>query len=183
MAILDIVLGIILLLGLYSGWKNGLFVSLASLIGLVLAVYGAVYFSDRAAVYIADWFDWTTKTTNLVAFAATFLIIIIVVSMLGKVLTKIADFAALGLINKLLGAVFNVLKYAFIVSVIFMFLNASEDLSGYMISEEKKESSVLYEPVAIVAPLVLPHILKEVEDFNFIDDDEENAIKTEAPLK
>jgi len=182
MGLLDIVLGIILLVGLYSGWKNGLFVALASLIGLVLAVYGAVYFSDYAAVYIADWFDWTETTTNLVAFAATFLVIIVVVSMLGKVLTKVADFAALGIINKLLGAVFNVLKYAFIVSVIFMFLNASEDLSGYMISEEKKENSILYAPVATLAPLVIPHILKEVEDFNFPQEEEEEEAPTETSL-
>ena len=39
--------------------------------------------------------------------------------LLGKVLTKIADFAALGLINKFLGGVFNTIKIAFIISVLF----------------------------------------------------------------
>jgi len=177
MSILDIVLGVILLLGVYSGWKNGLFVALASLVGLVLAVYGAVYFSDYAAVYIANWFNWNETTTNLAAFAVTFLVIMMVVSLLGKVLTKIADFAALGVINKLLGAAFNVLKYAFIVSVVFMFLNASEDLSGYVISEEKKENSKLYEPIASLAPMLLPRILEEVDTLDIpemdLDDDEE----------
>ena len=53
----DIVLGVILLLAFYSGFKKGLFVTLASLVGLIAGVYGAVYFSDYAGAYIAQWFD------------------------------------------------------------------------------------------------------------------------------
>jgi membrane protein required for colicin V production len=172
MGAIDIVLGIIILLGLFSGWKNGLFVALTSLIGLVAGVYGAIYFSDYAAVYISEWTDLSEQTTNLIAFAVTFLMIIIVISMLGKFLTKIADFAALGMINKVLGAAFTALKYAFIVSVVFMFVNSSEGLSGYIISEDKKADSVLYEPVASLAPMILPHIIKEYKKYN----PEENEI-------
>lgn len=175
MGAIDIVLGIILLLGLFSGWKKGLFVALASLISLILGVYGAIYFSDYAAVYIAEWFNLSEQTTHLMAFGATFLIIVIVISMLGKFLTKIADFAALGMINKLLGAAFTALKYAFIVSVLFMLANTSEGWSGYMISEEKKADSVLYEPFASLAPILLPAILKEYEKFT----EDEQPEKTE----
>ncbi|MFC7356056.1 CvpA family protein [Jejudonia soesokkakensis] len=166
MGAIDIVLGIILLLGLFSGWKQGLFVALASLIGLIFGVYGAIYFSDYTAQYISEWTDLSEQTTNLIAFAVTFLIIIIIISLLGKFLTKIADFAALGMINKLLGAAFTALKYAFIVSVLFMFINSSEGLSGYIVSEEKKEDSVLYQPVASLAPMLLPTILNEYEKYN-----------------
>lgn len=165
MGVIDIVLAIILLLGFYTGWKKGLFVALAGLIGLILGIIGAVYFSGFAADYLTNWFDWSEQLTNLVAFAVTFLGIVITISLLGKILTKVADFAALGIINKLAGAVFNLLKYALIVSVIFMFLNASEDLSGYIISEEKKEASILYPYVEPLAPLVIPHVLKEVDKY------------------
>jgi membrane protein required for colicin V production len=165
MSIVDIILGIILVFAFYTGLKQGLFVTLASLIGIIAGVYGAIYFSHYAAAYLSGAFNWSEQTTNLAAFAVTFLIIVFVISLAGKLLTKIADFAALGIINKLAGGVFNAIKYAFIISVIFMYINATTSISGYMISEEKKADSVLYGPVASIAPMVLPNLLAEFENY------------------
>jgi membrane protein required for colicin V production len=175
MNLIDIVLGAILLIAFYVGYKKGLFVALAGLIGLIAGVYGAIYFSGFAAGYIAGWFDWSAQTVKLAAFAVTFLAIVFLISAAGKFFTKIADFAMLGILNKLLGGAFNALKYAFIVSVIFMFVNASETYT--IMSEEKRENSVLYGPVASLGPLILPHILKEVDHFrneNTSDEGEES---------
>jgi len=178
----DIILSILLLIAFYSGFKKGLFVALTSLIGLILGVIGAVYFSDYAGSYLASKFDWGDQITSLVAFAVTFIVIVFVISMLGKFLTKIADFAALGIVNKLLGGAFSALKLAFIVSVVFMFTNAYSGVSGYVISEEKKENSILYGPVAAFAPFVLPHILEEVDNLKgqVIDDENEPEIPEET---
>jgi membrane protein required for colicin V production len=171
MNLIDVVLGAILLIAFYVGYKKGLFVALAGLIGVIAGVYGAIYFSGFAAGYIANWFDWSEQTVNLAAFAVTFLTIVFLISAAGKFLTKIADFAMLGIINKLLGGAFNTLKYAFIVSVIFMFVNASETYT--IMSEEKRESSLLYGPVASLGPLILPHILKQVNNFRDENNSEE----------
>ena len=165
MNIIDIIIGIILLFAFYTGLKKGLFVTLASLIGLIAGVYGAIYFSHFAGAYLYNSFNWSEQVTNLAAFAITFLAIVFVISLAGKLLTKVADFAALGLINKLAGGVFNVLKFAFIVSVIFMFISASTSVSGLLISKEKRESSKLYEPIASIAPTLLPNLLAEVENY------------------
>ena len=166
MSVIDIILGLILLVAFYTGLKKGLFVTLASLIGLILGVYGAIYFSHYASSFLSDFFNWGEQTTNLAAFAITFLAIVFIISLAGKLLTKVANFAALGFINKLAGGVFNALKIAFIVSVVFMFINASTAVSGFLISEEKKESSKLYKPVASIAPALLPQLLAEVENYS-----------------
>lgn len=163
MNLLDIILGVIFIMAFVRGMKKGLFVTLASLAGLVLGVYCAVYFSDYAAGYIYQWFDWSEQTTNLVALVITFMAVVYLVSILGKFLTKMMDFAFLGIFNKLLGGVCNTLILAFIISVIFMFFN-SWNPTSYVISEEKKENSYLYYPVASLAPMVLPFILKEVNE-------------------
>jgi membrane protein required for colicin V production len=165
MNIIDIILGVILLFAFYTGLKKGLFVTLASLIGLIAGVYGAIYFSNYAGAYLSNAFNWSEQVTNLAAFAVTFLAIVFVISLAGKLLTKVADFAALGLINKLAGGVFNTLKIAFIVSVIFMFISSSTSVSGLLISEDKKDSSKLYEPIASIAPILLPNLLAEVENY------------------
>ena len=169
MNLLDIILGIILIFSFFQGTKKGLFVTLASLIGLVLGIMGAIYFSDYAANYINEWFSWKEQTTSFAAMAVTFIAIVIIVNWAGKFLTKIADFAFLGIFNKLLGGVFNMIISAFIVSVIFMFFN-EWNATEYVISEEKKNNSYLYEPIANLAPLVLPDLVEEIENIDIPKD-------------
>ena len=169
MNLLDIILGIILIYSFFQGTKKGLFVTLASLIGLVLGIIGAVYFSDYAANYINEWFSWKEQTISVVAMSVTFIAIVIIVNWAGKFLTKIVDFAFLGIFNKLLGGVFNMIISAFIVSVIFMFFN-EWNATAYVISEEKKNNSYLYDPVANLAPLVLPNLVEEIENIDIPKD-------------
>ena len=169
MNLLDIILGIILVFSFFQGMKKGLFVTLASLIGLVLGVIGAIYFSEYAASYINDWFSLNKQTSDFAAMAVTFVAIVIIVNWAGKFLTKIADFAFLGVFNKILGGVFNMIISAFIVSVIFMFFN-EWNVTEYVISEEKKNNSYLYEPVANLAPLVLPNLVEEIENIDIPKD-------------
>lgn len=162
MNIFDIILGIILVFAFIRGMKKGLFVTLASFIGLVLGVIGAIYFSEYAAEYINNWFDWSEQTSNIVARVVTFITVVVVINWAGKFLTKLADFAFLGIFNKLLGGVFNVLIIAFIISVIFMFFN-QWNTSSYIISEEKTKDSILYKPVVALAPMILPDLMETVE--------------------
>ena len=169
MNLLDIILGIILIFSFFQGTKKGLFVTLASLIGLVLGIIGAIYFSDYAANYINEWFSWNKQTTSFVAIAVTFIAIVIIVNWAGKFLTKIVDFAFLGVFNKILGGIFNMIISAFIVSVIFMFFN-EWNATEYLISEEKKNNSYLYEPIANLAPLVLPDLVEEIENIDIPKD-------------
>ena len=120
MTVIDIVLGALILFGLIRGLMKGLFVEVASLVALIAGVYGAIHFSNFAAEFLMERVDWNEKTINITAFAITFVIIVLAISLAGKALTKLADFAALGMLNKLLGAVFGGLKIAMILSVILM---------------------------------------------------------------
>lgn len=169
MNLLDIILGIILAFAFIRGMKKGLFVTLASFIGLVFGVIGAIYFSEYAANYINEWFSLSEQTSYFAAKAVTFIAIVFIINWAGKFLTKIADFAFLGVFNKILGGVFNMLISAFIVSVIFMFFN-QWNATNYVISEEKKENSYLYEPVASLAPMVLPDLVEDVENMDLPKD-------------
>lgn len=115
---LDLFLIGFIVLGLIRGFMNGLFVEIASLIALVAGVYGALHFSNYAATFIDENSQWDEQTVNITAFAVTFVIIVLVIALAGKALTKLADFAALGIVNKLLGALFGAVKITLILSVI-----------------------------------------------------------------
>lgn len=160
MNFVDIILGILLLWGLIRGLSKGLFVSLASLIALIAGIYFAVHFSHIAGDYLSKSVSWGEGTLGLVAFAITFIIVVVGISLAGKLLTKIADFAALGIVNKLLGGLFGALKMAFITSVIFMFIDGLNQKIE-LIKRETLAQSILYEPVRMLAPTILPKILNK----------------------
>ena len=120
MPVIDIILGALILYGIIKGFFKGLFVEVASLLALMLGVYGAVHFSNYAAEFLSGYVDWSEQTMNISSFAITFIVIVLAVSLAGKALTKLANFAALGLINKLLGALFGGLKITLILSVLLL---------------------------------------------------------------
>ena len=161
---LDIILAVFLVLGLFRGFINGFFVELASLIGLIAGIYGAIHFSYYTVDFMQGKVDWSDETINLVAFAVTFIIIVLAVSLIARVLTKVASFAMLGLINKLLGAAFGVLKTAFVLSVLLMFINAMSGRSQ-ILDEDIKQNAILYPYIEPIAPLLLPNILKQVDEY------------------
>ncbi len=164
MSIIDIVLGALLLFGLIRGGMKGLFVEVASLVALVLGVYGAIHFSHFAAEFLESKVDWNEKTINIVAFAITFVIIVLVISLAGKALTKLADFAALGIINKLAGGLFGALKIGLILSVLLIVFNKLNSTLPFM-EQDDLEESILYKPVKSIAPMIFPTLIKsETED-------------------
>lgn len=163
MSVLDIILAALLLFGLIRGLMKGLFVEVASLVALVAGVYGAIHFSDFAATFLQDKTNWNEKTINITAFAITFVIIVLVIALAGKALTKLADFASLGILNKLLGAVFGVLKIGLILSVILIVFDSMNHTIPF-VSEDELEESVLYKPVKSLAPMLFPSILNKKKE-------------------
>ena len=163
MSVLDIILGALLLFGLVRGFMKGLFVEVASLVALIAGVYGAIHFSNFAATFLENKVSWDEKYINIVAFAITFVVIILVISLAGKALTKLADFAALGFINKLLGGVFGALKIGLILSVLLVVFNRMNKTIPF-VDEDDLKDSILYEPVKSLAPMIFPSIIKAEED-------------------
>jgi len=166
MTILDIILVALLSFGLVRGFLKGFFVEVASLIALIAGVYGAIHFSYYVADLLMDHVEWNEKTTNVTAFAITFIIIVLVVALAGKALTKLANFAALGFLNKLLGGIFGLLKIGLILSILLIIFEKMNNTITF-VDEEHTKDSILYKPVKSLAPLLFPIIIKA-------DDDTEN---------
>lgn len=158
MGILDIALLTVLILGMVRGFSRGFFVEIASLVALIAGVYGAFHFSGFAARFLKERVDWDENTVNIAAFAITFIVIVLVIALAGKALTKIADFAMLGLLNKLLGAIFGGLKAALILSVILIVLEKMH-ANVLFVTKADKDSSVLYKPIRSLVPAIFPAVL------------------------
>ena len=163
MSVLDIILILLLLFGLVRGFMRGLFVELASLIALLAGVYGAIHFSNYAATFLENHVEWEQKYVSAVAFAITFIVIVLVITLAGKALTKLADFAMLGIVNKILGALFGLMKTVFILSIVLVVIEKINP-TILLISDETKEDSALYNPIHNFAPSIFPILLESKEE-------------------
>lgn len=160
MNFLDIVIGILLVWGLYKGLKNGLFVEIASLIALIAGIYGAIHFSYLTADYLSQNMNWNGQYLKIGAFLITFFGIVVLVHFAGKFLTKIADFAMLGLLNKIAGGLFGMLKIAIILGAMLIFFERLTS-SLNLVNEDTKKESLFYTPVKEIGALVFSLVLEE----------------------
>ena len=163
MNIFDIVIAALLIFGFVRGVLKGLFVEVASLAALIGGVYGAIHFSYFIGDFLKEAVSWDQEYVSLAAFAGTFITIIVTIALLGKMLTKLADFAALGVINKILGGVFGAIKIGLILSVVFIFFGKMNDTIPF-VKKETLDESILYAPVRKIAPTIFPSIIKNEDE-------------------
>lgn len=167
MSFIDIVLGILLVWGLYKGLKNGLFVELASLVALIAGIYGAIHFSYIAGDYMSEQMNWDAKYIKITSFLITFVAIILLVHFAGKLLTKIADFAMLGILNKIAGGIFGTLKVSIILGALLIFFEKATATFDF-VSKDTQENSIFYQPVRDIGAFVFSLVFK-TEPENSVD--------------
>lgn len=166
---IDIILVIPIIWFAYQGFKRGLIIELASLLALILGIYAALYFSHYAANFLTNSLGMDTEYLPVISFILTFIVVVVLVHLVGKILEKLINLVALGFLNKTTGALFGILKAAVLLSIIILIINHFNDK---FISKEKKDGSYLYAPIEGIAPL----LWKNLKEFNFDYDDSEKII-------
>ncbi len=157
MAILDILICIVLLIGGYRGFTKGFIYTVAISIALVLGIIGGFQLANKASLFLRKEFDITSGYLPFISFLLVFIAIIILVVLLAKLLEKVLKASALGWVNKIAGTILGVFKMAFFISVVFYILKPVEKKLPVIPVSQKKQS-VFYEPIEAIAPAVLPTI-------------------------
>jgi membrane protein required for colicin V production len=160
MATIDIVLVIPLAWSLFRGFRKGLILELAMLAGLVAGIYIGLHFSRFAADFIRDNFHIHGAYLPLLSFAVVFFLIMTGVWLIGKLLEKFAEAVFLGIFNKILGALFGMIKMALILSFFLLILNGFA-ANHQIISQEQQQKSWLYKPISRLAIFLIPKIKVE----------------------
>lgn len=161
MNFIDIIIGIPLLWAIYRGFTKGLIIEIASFVGFWIGIWGSIHFSNYLVPVLREHFHMEASYLPILAFFLTFLIIILLIYLLAKLIQKAVEGMALGIFNKLGGAVFSVLTYSLIMSVVIFILENIQKHDTILSSEQKKES-VLYPAIGKIAPFIIPK-LKELK--------------------
>lgn len=153
MNFIDIIILIPLLWGIIRGFSKGLIIEVASLVALVIGIFAGLHFS----YFITSIIGLKSPYAPLIGFIITFVLIVFAVFLLAKILEKSVNLLALGIANKLAGAFFSAVKFAFILSILIMIVERTDD-NGRFVPQETRKTSLLYKPVGSIAPAVIPLI-------------------------
>ncbi len=163
MLFIDIVIAVVLVFAVVKGLRNGLFVELASVISFFVGIYIAVKCSHLVAHMLSGVVSWDPKAIRLTAFVITLIAVVFGIHLLAKVFSGMANFVALGWLNRLGGAFFGTLKAVLLVGIVlglFQKINSSNAL----LSEETQEKSIFYNPVLYTSEILLPVVTTLFED-------------------
>jgi membrane protein required for colicin V production len=157
MNFLDLILVLPLIFAAWWGFTKGLIIEIASLLALILGIYGAVLFADKTAAYLTDTLDFKSSNLHLIAFLLTFAGIVAGVYFMAKVMEGIVAITGLSIANRIAGLVFGLLKMGLILSGLIYILTEHGLLQKWL-SAEIREESILLEPIEILAKKILPKV-------------------------
>lgn len=154
---IDLVLGILLIIAAIQGFRKGFIVEAASLAALILGIWGAIKFSDWTAGFISKTFNYHSEFLSTIAFLLTFIGIVVLIHILGKILDNTVKAVALGFLNRLAGIIFGVLKTAVILSILLLLFDSVDENVHILPSKQKAESKI-YSPMKQLVPTLFPFI-------------------------
>ena len=153
MSYLDIAIVIPFLYSTIKGFTNGLVKEVTGLIGFIFGIYFAINFSTYVEPNVARFFKNYEDFIPIITFVILFVVILLSVRSIGFVLDKLTKALALGIISKLLGAVFGFLK-VFLIYCFIIFIVKEYKL----VSLEKFNNSVLLNPIEKVSTQIISNI-------------------------
>lgn len=143
---IDVVLLIIIAWFAHKGFRNGFIVELTTLLAIVLAIWGALKYGIFISALLKEHLGLEGSYLPFLSFIITFLIIVFIVSFIGRIITKALTFAQLGILNRILGLLFALLKIGIILSLAVNGLDRINRF-GPFISKETINNSYLYQPL------------------------------------
>lgn len=162
---LDIIIGIILALFALAGLKNGIIREAFGLAAFFGGIYGAVRFSDYIGEKLSGVINVSPEWMSVISFVLVFIILAILINMIGKGVSELAESLCLGFFDKIGGLVFGVAKGFLIVGVLIIIF----DFFGLkdIIDKETRDKSVLFRNSEKVAAWITDNkddIIEKVED-------------------
>jgi membrane protein required for colicin V production len=115
--ITDLLLGCLIGLGIFFGFKKGFLVELITMLAFIIAIISAFKLLHTALEFVSPYIK-SGSFAVLLSFILVFTIVFVLIVMLGKILKTMIGNTFLGVFDKVGGAIIGGLKATFSVSMI-----------------------------------------------------------------
>jgi membrane protein required for colicin V production len=160
---MDMLILLPLLYGAYRGFMNGFVHEIIYLIFLILCIFFGYRLVEFVSEQIETTYNYHSDFLKVYSFIGVLIVSMILIHFLTKGIESLLKIVGLGLLNKLAGALFGIVKWALIVSLVLNIITAF-DKDQEIISKEKRNKSMFYHPAMDIAQLLIPSM--EVATFD-----------------
>ena len=161
MQTIDIIISVLLVVGLVIGLREGLVKQVAGLAGVI----GGLLLGRMFYVPVGEWltsaFGMSVEAARVTAFILILIVVPLLCNLLAWCICKLLRAVSLNWVNRLLGGFVGVLKFALLAGAIIAGIELF-DSRNILVSEEKKEASVLYYPIRDVTGIFFDGIKAEL---------------------
>ena len=151
MSTIDIIILILLAIGAYSGYKQGLFIGLLSIVAFFIGIVLAFKFMHWGADRLAERVESLTFMLPFISFIIIFLIVTVAIRILAFMVKQALDLTILGTFDNFAGAVLGLFKWAVMISLLIWVGTSFE----YKVPDSWVENSVIYPSITPIAPALV----------------------------
>eukprot|EP01132_Coremiostelium_polycephalum_P000583 gene583-728_t len=149
--LIDVILVILLIWGAYRGFSKGCIAEIFSL----AAIFLASIWSPKLIGYLTNFLKQFHGNLELVApyiaFIATFLSIVVAITLLGKLASYLIGMTIFGVVDRILGMVLGIFKWAFMISTVLWLA----ELFHFYIPSKHPHNTWLFSIIKSVTPYFL----------------------------
>ena len=157
MNVLDIILLLCFVPAIIGGLRRGFIAQVVAIISIILGILLSFKFSAVLSGWLGQWIEAGEQVLHVISFAVIMILAILALAAVGKLIEATVKIILLGWLNRLLGLIFALLKYALIIGLLLMLFNS---LNGqfHLVNQKVLDSSLLYGPLLNMANSVFPYL-------------------------
>lgn len=157
MSIIDIILIICFIPAIINGIRKGFIAQIAAIISLVAGVWLSYKFSGQFSEWLSTIVHADENVIKVISFATIFILVAVALSLLARLLEGLLKVILLGWLNRFLGVIFAIIKYALVLCMIVYFFDIIND-GGRLIRQKTLDESFMYGFLSDTNETVFPYL-------------------------
>lgn len=157
MSILDIILAIILVASLIHGLVKGFTEQVIAIVAILAGTWAALKFTNVVCNFIQPLLGAPVNFLKVLVFILMLVLVILIFKLIGKLIQASIRFITLGWLDRLLGAVFGLLKAAIVLGILAVIFTSINN-TFHLVSEETLAASPVFTHLRSASIAILPYL-------------------------
>jgi len=154
MGYLDVLLSLIIAWSAYNGFSKGLVNELASVLGIISGIYLSKNFYPHLDIKLKQLFESEAVFISILSSMMIFLFTIMIFKAIAKLSTKFLKLIALGLLNRIIGAVFGIIKSVLLLCIVIFIFSKINKIT-FLIDDVTLNQSFLYSNMEMINYIII----------------------------
>lgn len=152
--IFDLVSLIIITIGLIRGFSKGFIIEVFQLLSIIIGIFGALKYAGTLTTQFQDKIALDPNLIWVSFFVILFCLLVIIISALARLITKLIKLAFLGCLNRVLGLILGGIKAILLLCLLVIIIEQIQDVIR-LIPESYFEESFLYDKFDQIGQTIL----------------------------